>query len=301
MKLSLFSVSYAGFWGQHALDLHAFLAKAAALGYQAVMLAGKRPHLSPLDFSTEQLHQVRAALVQHQLECAVVAGYTDLSPTAAAEVPYLELQISYVESLSRLADALGARVVRVFTAYEQAGRSPHTSWNEVVRVLQEMCDRAASYGVTIAVQNHHDLAVDSEALLELLQDIDRANCRLGFDAWSPALRGEDLFESAARLAPFTAITTNADYVRLKRFAYQPQLVNYRSLEPDLVRAVPFGTGCIDYRAFFQGLQAGGFDGIASYEICSPIRGGGSEENLDQCARTYLEWMNENCPAASPET
>ena len=33
---SLFSVSYAGLWGQHPLDLPNFLRKAASLGYPAV-------------------------------------------------------------------------------------------------------------------------------------------------------------------------------------------------------------------------------------------------------------------------
>jgi hypothetical protein len=37
---------------------------------------------------------------------------------------------------------------------------------------------------------------------------------------------------------------------------------------------------------------GGFDGLATYEICSPVRGGGSLENLDACARTYLAWLRE---------
>ena len=61
MKLSLFSVSYAGLWGQHRLDLPAFIAKAAQLGYDAVMLMGKRPHLSPLDVTDEQLAAVKAS------------------------------------------------------------------------------------------------------------------------------------------------------------------------------------------------------------------------------------------------
>ena len=55
----------------------------------------------------------------------------------------------------------------------------------------------------------------------------------------------------------------------------PRLVNYARQEPDLVKAVKFGEGFIDYRAFFQGLTDGGFDGIANYEMCSPIRGGGA--------------------------
>jgi hypothetical protein len=50
MQLGLFSVSYAGYWGQQRLDLPSFIAKAAELGYSSVMLAGKRPHASPLDY-----------------------------------------------------------------------------------------------------------------------------------------------------------------------------------------------------------------------------------------------------------
>ena len=199
---------------------------------------------------------------QHRLTCPVIAGYTDLSPAAAAEVPYLEMQIAYVESLARMAQALGAKFVRVFTAYESPGHSPQAIWSGVVRTLQEMCDRAAPLGVTLAVQNHHDIAVHSDALLELLGDVNRANCKLGFDAWSPFLRGEDLYAVAKRMAPHTAITTSADYICLPRFRYDPAVVNYARIEPDLVRAVKFGEGQIDYAAFFRGLADGGFDGLS---------------------------------------
>ncbi len=290
MKLSLFSVSYAGLWGQHTLNLPALVAKASSLGYDAVMLMGKRPHLSPLDASEEQIASIRAALQQHQIACASVAGYTDLAGAVAAEVPYLEMQIAYAEALARLAADLGASVLRVFTAYEVEGQSPQATWQRVVGCLREICDRAASYDVTVAVQNHHDLAVHTDVLLELLGDVDRPNCRVAFDAWSPALRAEPLYEAARRMAPYTAITTNADYVRLPRYRYRADVVNYQRALPDMVRAVKFGEGFIDYPAFFQGLREGGFDGIANYEICCPIRGGGSEENLDACAGHYVQWM-----------
>jgi sugar phosphate isomerase/epimerase len=302
VKLSLFSISYAGLWGQPAVELPSFIAKAAQLGYHGVMLAGKRPHLSPLDADEARLTSIKAALKEHRLSCFVMAGYTDLSPTTAAEVPYLEMQIAYVEGLARLAAKLGATVVRVFTAYEGApGRTDfqsvppnlHAIWTNAVKTLQEMCDRAAAHGVTIAVQNHHDLAVHSDALLEFLHDVDRPNCKLGFDAWSPALRGEDLYEAARKMAPHTAITTNADYIRLPRFRYQPALINYERAQPDLVRAVEFGEGFIDYGAFFRGLNDGGFDGIATYEMCSPIRGGGTMANLDAYAAQYVRWMKEH--------
>jgi sugar phosphate isomerase/epimerase len=293
MQLCLFSISYAGLWGQASLDLRQFIRRAAALGFDAVMLAGKRPHLSPLDTDEGLLAALRDELRQTGLRCAVVAAYTDFGGPVAWEVPFLEMQIAYCEALCRLGARLGAAVLRVFTAYETAGRTPTAAWGQTVTCLREVCDRAAAHGLTVAVQNHHDLAVHTAALLELLQDIDRPNCKLGFDAWSPALRGEDLYESARRAAPHTAITTNADYVTLPRFRYRPEAVNYEPAGPALVRAVPFGTGVIDYAGFFAGLKAGGFDGITTYEMCSPLRGGGSVDNLDRCARAYVAWMREH--------
>jgi sugar phosphate isomerase/epimerase len=293
MQLSLFSISYAGLWGQARLDVRQFIHHAAGLGFDAVMLAGKRPHLSPLDADERTIASLGETLQTTGLTCAAVAAYVDLGASIAAEVPLLEMQIAYVEALCRLGARLGARVVRVFTAYESDGQGPHALWQQTVVALREIADRAANHRMTVAVQNHHDLAVDTRALLELLGDIDRPNCKLGFDAWSPALRGEDLYAAAKMAAPHTVLTTNADYIRLPRYRYRPELVNYEPQLPDLVRAVPFGTGFVDYGAFFSGLRAGGFDGIATFEMCSPIRGGGGLDNLDRYARGYLDWMRQH--------
>lgn len=292
MTPCLFSISYAGFWGQDALSLEQFIPHAAELGYPSVMIAGKRPHLSPLDASPELLDSVSQALTAAKVRCEVIAAYTNLSQPSGvgSEVPQLEFQIAYVESLVRIAAKVGANVVRIFTAYEVEGQDPQAQWKRCVTAIREMCDRAAPHGVSIAIQNHHDLALHTEALLELLSDIDRPNCGLGFDAWSPALRGESLYEAARLAAPHTLITTNADYIKVPRHRYRPEVVNYERQSTDWVRAVPFGTGFIDYQAFFQGLRDGGFDGIAVYEMCSPLRGGGSLKNLDVCASAYLQWM-----------
>lgn len=295
MTPCLFSVSYAGFWGQDILDLASFIRRAGALGYSSVMIAGKRPHLSPLDAKTDALKRVRAALGEAKVSCQVLAAYTNLSqPTlVGCEVPLVEFQIAYVESLARIAAQLEIPVVRIFTAYEVEGQDPQAQWRRCVAAIRDMCDRAADHGVTIAIQNHHDVGLHTAALLEMLADIDRPNCKLGFDAWSPALRGEALYEAAKQAAPHTIITTNADYIQVPRHRYRPELVNYERQPVDWVRAVPFGTGFIDYAAFFRGLRDGGFDGTAVYEMCSPLRGGGAMTNLDACARTYLKWMQTN--------
>ncbi len=295
MNPCLFSISYAGFWGQSALSLTDFIKHAGKLGYPSVMIAGKRPHLSPLDASPEFVKPIQDALSEAHVRCDVLAAYTNLSQPSSVgcEVPLVEFQIAYVESLARIASQIGAKVVRIFTAYEVEGQDLQAQWKRCVSAIREMCDRAATHGVTIAIQNHHDIALHTEALLELLSDIYRPNCKLGFDAWSPALRGESLYEAAKMAAPHTIITTNADYIKVPRHRYRPELVNYERQDVDWVRAVSFGTGFIDYSAFFNGLKDGGFDGIATFEMCSPLRGGGSLANLDACATAYLNWMREH--------
>ena len=290
MKPCLFSVSYAGFWGQAALPLPDFISRAGQLGYPAVMLMGKRPHFSLLDMTGEKLEAVRSALHAAETRCEVIGAYTDFAPSSASEVPFIEMQIGYVESVARLGAELGARIVRLFTAYESDQHDIQASWNRVVSAVREICDRVAPLGMTVAIQNHHDIGLHTDALIDLLGEIGRPNCKLGFDAWSPALRNENVYEAARKAAPHTAITTNADYIKVPRWRYRPEFVNYEQQSPDWVRAVQFGTGFIDYQAFFTGLREGGFDGLAVYEMCSPVSGGGSIENLDAKARAYLDWM-----------
>ncbi|RKY66331.1 MAG: sugar phosphate isomerase/epimerase, partial [Candidatus Latescibacterota bacterium] len=96
MTPTLFSVSYAGLWGQHQLDPEAFIEKTAALGYSAVELMGKRPHLSLLDTDEAALDKIKTCASAHQVEIATIAGYTNFTGgKSASEVPFVEMQIAY--------------------------------------------------------------------------------------------------------------------------------------------------------------------------------------------------------------
>lgn len=290
----LFSVSYAGAWGQHMLSLVDFIHKARALGYQAVELGGKRPHLSPLDYPTEaSLAPLRAALAETGVQVSTIAGYTDFcAGRNAREVPLVEMQLSYVDDLARLAKALGAKVVRVFSGYGGPAQDYQADWDQCVRALRAAAEICQTHGVYLGLQNHHDLGVSTAGFEMLLEDVNHSHLRAMFDPWAVALHGDDLYQAARRLAPRMIQTTLADYVRIDRFAYQPQLVNYERLDPPAVRAVPLGEGFLDLAAFFAGLREGGFDGYVAYEMCSPLRGGGSEANLDAAARKSLDRIQE---------
>lgn len=291
MKTALHSVSYAGVWpGQARLSLDDFLARARALGFDAVMLMAKRPHLSLLDHDADARRRLRHRLSGLGLRVACLAGYTDFTMASdRPDIPAREMQLLYVRELCRLAHDLECGIVRIFTGFDHPAASYDQQWNSCVAALQECARSAAPLGVTIGVQNHHDLAGHWQSLLDLLTDVNEPNCKACFDAWTPALHGDDLAEAARKLAPHMVHTTVADYVRRPRFRYQPPLVNYVR-EADAVRAVPMGEGFIDYRTFFRVLHESGYQGTVAYEMCSPLRGGGSEENLDRCARRFLDYM-----------
>lgn len=286
---TLFSVSYAGYWGQHRLSATDFLHKAATLGYAAVEISGKRPHLSPLDTGDEAIAELKGAAHAAGIEIATIAGYTDFTAgRTTPEVPYVEVQLAYVDRLASMAKALGAKTVRVFSGYSSEAANYQADWDKCVKALREAAALAADYGVTLGLQNHHDVGLGVDGFEILLDDVAHANLKAMFDPWSVALVGEDLYQAARRMAPRMVQTTLADYVKIDRYAYEPSLVNYRKLDPPTVRAVPLGEGFIDVDAFFAGLKEGGFDGYVAYEMCSPLKGGGSEANLDAAARKSLE-------------
>jgi sugar phosphate isomerase/epimerase len=311
MKLGLHSMSYAGMWGGAFLDLEDFLDTAAELGFDGVMLMAKRPHASPLDLPADRLARLKRRLDATKLEVISVAAYNDFAGRIGADtgtqypsgIPLLELQILHLRHCAELAHELGAPYVRVFTGYERRGLTPAEAWRVVADALGECADHAARLGVSLAVQNHHDVANHPQTLRLLVEEIGRPNVRVAYDAWVPALQGftpHELEASAAELAPLVAYTTVADYEVLPRFRYDTRLINFVPETPEL-RAVPMGEGFIAYDAFFSGLRSGGFDGYAVYEMCSPLRGGGSRENLDACAGQFADWVRRFDAARAPVT
>ena len=285
---TLFTVSYAGFWGQHRLSLEDTLRKAKELGYEAVELMGKRPHLSVVDLSDDDVRQVKALVDELGLIVASLGAYTNFTAgMESREVPLVEIQLAYLERLCQFAGILGSDVVRIFTGYFVSELSYWAQWEMCVKAVQDACDVAARHGVNIGVQNHHDIGVSVETYAEFLDTVDRPNCKAMFDAWSIAQHDDvDLYQAAKAMAPRMVQTTVADYQRHPRYRHVTGLTTYERVH-DIVRAVPLGEGFIDYATFLRGLRDGGFDGYVSYEMCSPVRGGGSLENLDRTASIAL--------------
>jgi sugar phosphate isomerase/epimerase len=296
VKTCLHSVSYAGFWrGQTRLTVDEFLVKAKELGYEGVMLVAKRPHVSPHDYDKAARARLKAKIDSLGLTLVALAGYTDF--TAGIDkpgIPNAEIQATWVGEIAELAKDLGTDMVRIFTGYERPGIPYDKQYAEVVEGLKMAGKLAAEHGVTLAVQNHHDIALHHDAMYWLLKEVNMPNVMAGWDAWSPVLEGltlEQQRESILKMKPFIINTIVADYVTHPRFTYVNNLTNYQAEQP-VMRAVPVGQGIIDYKNWMNTMKEIGYQGWVVYEMCEVLDGGGSIENLDKTAKIFLEYMKQ---------
>jgi sugar phosphate isomerase/epimerase len=293
VKTCLHSVSYAGVWrGQARLTVDEFLVKAKDLGFDGVMLMAKRPHVSLLDYGEAERKALRRKIEGLGLELVCLAGYTDF--TAGVDkpgVPNAEIQACYVGELAKLARDLGTNMVRIFTGYQRPGVPLDKQYAMVVEGLRLAGQKAAEHGVTLAVQNHHDIASGHDTMVWLLNEVNLPNVKAAFDAWTPTLQGltaQELRAAVLKMKPYIVHTTAAEYVRLPQYHLEHDLTNFLP-DDTLIRAVPMGQGIVDYETFFNALKEIGYQGYVAYEMCEVLDGGGDIENLDRTAKKFLEY------------
>jgi sugar phosphate isomerase/epimerase len=296
VKTCLHSIGYSGLWrGQAKLSVDDFLVKASELGYDGVMLMAKAPHLSILDYDEEARAQLKDRLAELDLTLVGLAGYSDF--TAGIDkpgIPHTEIQAAYIGQLAELASDLGTNMIRIFTGYERPGIPYDKQYAMVVEGITLAAREAQKYGVTLVIQNHHDIAIHHDAMHWLLKEIDMPNVMSGWDAWSPTLEGlskEEIRNSVIKMKPFLANTILADYIPLPRYQYVHSLTNYQSDKP-VMRATAMGEGVIDYENFIGALKEIGYQGYLVYEMCEVLEGGGSIENLDATARKFLDYVKQ---------
>jgi sugar phosphate isomerase/epimerase len=296
VKTCLHSVSYMGIWrGQATLTVDEFLVKAKELGFDGVMLAAKRPHVSLLDYDDSARQKLKTRIKELGLELVCLAGYTDfIAGVDKAGIPNVEIQAIYVGELARLARDLGTSMLRIFTGYERPDIPYDKQYAMVVEGLQIAGKLAAKYGVTLIIQNHHDIAIHHNAMKWLLDEVNLPNVKAAFDCWSPTLEGlssEEIKKAIYTMKPYIVHTTTADYEELPRFKYDVNHTNYLPLESQM-RAVPMGQGFLDYKTFINTLKEIGYQGFIAYEMCEVLKGGGSVENLDKSAKSFLEYVKQ---------
>ncbi|MDD9267032.1 sugar phosphate isomerase/epimerase family protein [Paenibacillus sp. GCM10023248] len=139
---------------------------------------------------------------------------------------------------------LGAKVVRTVVGgadfggdrRRMAGRW-HDFMQEVLAGLGEAARAAEQAGVTLAVENHQDLA--SEELIWLCEEIGSPSFGITLDTGNPLATAEEPVEFAKRIGP------HLKHVHLKDYWIYLSDEGYR-----LVRC-PLGQGAVDFSALFD--------------------------------------------------
>jgi sugar phosphate isomerase/epimerase len=292
MKLALHSVSYSGTWGdQTILTQSDFMNKASELGYTGVELAAKRPHASPLDMTADERKKLRDQASELGLTICALASYHDWAGGwEHGDMAYVEKELCYFTAVAELARDLGAPVVRTYTGYAHDGTAYRQQWDQVVKGLREAGDRAADCGITLGVQNHSCIAAHPSSLLDLLADIGRPGVGVVLDAPFIYALGEPLRETVLTYGDHIVHSHLTDFVRRVKYRYLSQTVSFEEDGEEMV-GVPPGDGPTDFREFTSALKEIGYAGWLSYEMCSPLVGGGGEANLDRNAVKTREYMH----------
>jgi len=294
MKFILHSVSYSPTWrGQTALPLDKVIEKATQFGYDGIELIAKRPHASPLDLNPDARRRLRETLQMKGLDMACIAGYQDFS--SGLEYPdmaHFEKELLYLRETIRLAYDLGCKIVRIYSGFLRPQIPYEDQWNWCVQYIREGAKFAEDCGVYLALQNHSEITVHHQDLLQMIQEIGSPAMKVALDAPYIMKTGEPLEKAVVEVGPLMVYSTASDQLQRKvAFHNAPstfKMTGFYTLTKTI--AVPAGDGVVDYRTFFKALKKIGYDSYMAYEICAPIQGGGSEANLDRCAQKSLAYL-----------
>jgi len=291
MKISLHSVGYSGTItaDQVTLPLEEVMHKAAQLGFDGVTLAAKRPHALPMDLSPTDRTRIRSVAAELGLEIVCVAGYNDFCDPSAFN---RQINLAYVVECIELARDLGAPIVRTFAsgmgAYHQgASLSQQIQWT--IALAKEATQIAEEMNVTLVLQNHSPVGNDVQNILQIVEAVDSEAYRAAIDCPLLEESGVDYAEALHACKDVLAFTTAGD---VRYFPGPVQDFPGGRVPTRRAVGVPLGEGECDWPSFLRSLREVGYDYWITYEMCSSMRGGGSEENMDRIASVSLAYLRQ---------
>jgi len=298
VKFILHSVSYSSAWeGQIALSLEKVIEKAANLGYDGIEIIAKRPHGSILDLSESDRKRIRETIASKGLILPCIAGYQDFADDYLhPDMPKGEKELLFLRESIRLTRDLGAKILRIYSCFIPPDIPRSTLWRQCVKYLKEGVRYAEESGVVLALQNHSELTLHHLDVLHMIEEVNSPNLRIALDPPYICMSEASYEKAVEDCQKYIVYSTASDFIRI------PNPVNTRvpgflhySIGYFILyekKTAPLGKGDVDYPKFFSALKKSGYDDYLAYEICSPITGGGSEENLDRCAKESLIYMKE---------
>ncbi len=283
IKLGLYSITYGGIWYEgSALSFEEFCKRAKDYGFDGVELDNKRPMGCPLDLDKRRREEMINALQKNGLEIPAVAANNDFSSPMPE---HRACQLLMVRETARLAKDLGAKIVRLFAAWqgipihEEAGTYDFTSgdfysferqypfatwldrWNYVKDCLKEAAKFGEEFGVTMALQNHHPLIRTWKDTYDLVREVNSPWLKICLDLPIMDNLNKDYVANAVRTVGSLQVHSHygGEYYHDKDGTLTPVILDYYA-----------GGENPDYQHYIGLMNEIGYNGYFTFELCHPV-------------------------------
>lgn len=242
--------------------LEVALQAAARIGFDAVELWGREPHV-PEEYDESRLKGIRGMVGELGLTAAVYGSYLTFGKTT-----HREDSVSLFDTLHN-AHGLHTPLVRVWASDVASATATDEVWEQTVAEAQEACDRASKMNVMFAAEMHdHTLADTAPSAKRLVEAVNRPNFRLNFQISTNF--AEDQLARLEQVLPYVVHMHCQNFVPAPHDGYQ---------------RTPLDSGFVDYRPFMQRLLEAGYTGRVAVEFAAE-EGAGKEASLKR-DREYL--------------
>ena len=220
--------------------------------------------LDAVDFSikffpkrdTETINNTRAALEKLNIEPCMLACYCDFTHPDAAQRTQ---ELTDLKADIRLAQALGAKFIRVTAGQNHPGTEREVGVRWVIDGFRRALDAAEQHGITLAYENHTkgapwdywDFSQPTEIFLEILDALSDTPLGVCFDTANPLVLGEDVLTLLEAVIQRIVVLHIFDLRAVRVF------------EP-----VRVGTGASPIQPIFSRLRQIDYDGWLSIEEAS---------------------------------
>jgi sugar phosphate isomerase/epimerase len=236
-------------WGMPKVPIDQAVAHIAGLGFQGIEITvapGWSTELGTL--STEERKRIAGLVKQHGLTLSAIGHAVLLESDALREVNQSWVR-SIVDLAAEWAQDGRPPVVNVLSG----GRTAEwdTQLDATVERMVEAAHYAQSKGVTLAMEPHVDMLVDTpDRTLEVLKLVNSSALRVNFDISHFDVLGLSLQDSIDKLAPY---------------AVHAHVKDQRGRHPAHQFMIP-GEGDFDYVNYLKSMQGAGYSGFITAEI-----------------------------------
>ncbi len=194
-RFSLAAYSYRGLLtgDKPQLTLHDFVDDCVKFGLEGTELTS---YYFPKNVTHEYLTQLKRHCFRKGIDISGTAVGNDFG---FPEAEKRQEQIAALKQWIERASLLGAPVIRIFAGHQKTGTDAATAHRLMVTAMEECCEHAGKFGVTLALENHGGPTATAAGLLSFVQDIQSPWFGVNLDTGN--FHSDDIYGDLAKVAP----------------------------------------------------------------------------------------------------